>query len=141
MLPFFSEKLFMFGCYMLCIGKLLFATFVLCAIRRATLKLRVYCFLATFTFSGGPGGCPKVCFLPGSGPTMCSFLLGSGGVAVCVVSRRVRVTDPFAICGLARWCAAATGTGRPRLRLEVAGAFLIRQYIRLVPCDVQARFG
>ena len=61
------------------------------------------------------------------------------GVAVCVGSRCVGVIGPlgFVVRGLVRWCAAATGTGRPRVRL---GAFLARWSIWHVPCDVQARF-
>ena len=39
-----------------------------------------------------------------------------------------------------RWCAAATGTGRPSVRLEVEGAFLCTMAIGHVPCDVHARF-
>ena len=76
-----------------------------------------------------------LCFL------VCRKAIFFAGVAVCVVSWRVRVIGPLATCralhGLVRWCAAATGKGRLRVRLEVAGAFLARWPIRHVPCDVQ----
>ena len=62
--------------------------------------------------------------------SLCRFLARLGVVLL-----------PLVVRGLVRWCAAATGTGGPRLRLEVAGAFLEHWSIGHVPCDVQARFG
>ena len=68
--------------------------------------------------------------------SVCFFCrgLGVGWVAGCVVSRRVRVIRRLATRRALVLCCA-------RVRLEVAGAFLVRWSIGHVPCDVQARFG
>ena len=62
------------------------------------------CFFGEFWFSGGLSErCLSELFLPGCDPNVACrfFLLGSGrwvGVAVCVVSLRVRVIGPLATC-------------------------------------------
>ena len=48
---------------------------------------------------------------------------------------------PFVVRGLVRWCSAATGIGRHRVRLFVVGAFLAGGATGHEPCDVHARFG